>query len=670
MKKRFLHLFIFGLLFPFLQAQEVEETIKLLLEDYLSQNDEGAVDGELLYENLYNLYENPINLNAANSEDLSELLFLSPHQINALIDYRSKHGVFLSLYELQGIYGFEVTTVQQLLPFVCLIEQDDTRRRKLYLKSEVLTRTTTVLEDQLGYTRPDSLTHYTGGPYSALLKYKGSLGKSYSWHVTAEQDRGEPWFEHTKGPDFLSAGLQYEGDGVVRNVIVGDYRMCFGQGLAVNNNFGYGKSSQVLDVLQKGKTLRRFTSSSEFGIFRGVATNLRWHNIDFVVGVSSRHADASLDSMGGDVVIRSLPETGFHRTDSEADKFKAAQVNDVLAHISYTYHRLKIGASYVGEALDYTYMEEQRLDNLFTPSYKTYYNATIDYQWSLRGMTFFGEVATDKQQGLALIQGMSFYPSSRVGMSLLYRNFSKDYYALYGQAFAEGSHVNNEEGLYLGFNLLIANGWSLDTYFDYYHFPWLRYGVSRPTSGYDLLMQANYVPTRSTKMHWRLKYEEKEDNLSIDLPTNQIVNTQRLNWHYNFRTQINDYLWVQSRIAATQLLHGEKETGFLIYQDVTTRFFEQKLALTLRYALHSTPSYDSRVYAYESDVLYLSSTPAFYGKGTRTYLNASYALSEGITFYFKAAYSRRYDQDTMGSALDLIDTNHKTDIHLQLRIKL
>lgn len=665
-------LLIISLLFALslLRAQGVQDRVRMLVEDYISHNETANVDAELLFELLYELHEHPVNINTASYDDLSRLPFLSPHQINALLDYVQTHGDMMSVYELQAVYGFDRVTIENVLPFVVLSESNDIYKRSLYSNHEVLMRSVTVLENQLGYERPDSMNHYKGSPYSALLKYKGSLGKQFSWHVTGEQDRGEPWFEHAPVTDFFSAGVQYQGDGLVRNVIVGDYRMCFGQGLAVNNNFGYGKSSQVMDVTQKGAPLRRFTSSSEFGMFRGVATHFNIKGLDIIAGYSLRQADAALDSIAGKRVIRSFPQTGFHRTNSEIAKYRSAQVNDVIARLAYRIHNLNIGASFIAQQLSHQYLETPRWDNYFTPSYTEYYNTSIDYKWNFRGMMLFGEIATDQQQGLAFIQGVSLYPSSRVGVSLLYRNYGKDYYSLYGQAFGEGSRVSNEEGLYMGVNVLLSKSWTLNMYGDWYRFPWLRYGVARPATGYDVLVQPTYSPTKTTQMHWRIKYEEKEEAEQLNVPAYGLRNSQRLNARYHISSRLTDVFSIQSRLATTHVLHKNDERGFLIYQDLTAKLLDQKLAMTLRYALFNTTSYDSRIYTYESDVLYLSSTPAFYGNGSRTYLNASYKMNDTFTFYLKASFSKNYDDRDMGSGLDLIATDHKTDIHFQVRIKL
>src|SRR5690349_16578993 len=56
---------------------------------------------EELYENLVQLFSNPINLNKATAEDLRFIKILSEDQIKNLIGYRNDFGYLLSIYELQ-----------------------------------------------------------------------------------------------------------------------------------------------------------------------------------------------------------------------------------------------------------------------------------------------------------------------------------------------------------------------------------------------------------------------------------------------------------------------------------------------------------------------------------------------------------------------------------------
>lgn len=71
-----------------------------------------------LYENMAQLLANRINLNTAGGEELRFLNLLSESQIQSLIAYRTETGSLLSVYELQAIPGFDMTTIYKIISFV------------------------------------------------------------------------------------------------------------------------------------------------------------------------------------------------------------------------------------------------------------------------------------------------------------------------------------------------------------------------------------------------------------------------------------------------------------------------------------------------------------------------------------------------------------------------
>ena len=57
----------------------------------------------------------------------------------------------------------------------------------------------------------------------------------------------------------------------------------------------------------------------------------------------------------------------------------------------------------------------------------------------------------------------------------------------------------------------------------------------------------------------------------------------------------------------------------------------------LRIQYGETDGYNARVYAYENDVLYSYSIPAFSGKGYRYYMNLQWDLGKRASFWLKWA---------------------------------
>ena len=72
-------------------------------------------------------------------------------------------------------------------------------------------------------------------------------------------------------------------------------------------------------------------------------------------------------------------------------------------------------------------------------------------------------------------------------------------------------------------------------------------------------------------------------------------------------------------------------------------------------------------YAYENDVQYSFSIPAYYYQGSRVYATVCYKVLKNLDAWIRVArtiYDNRY---TVGSGLDEIASNHKTELKLQLK---
>ena len=108
----------------------------------------------------------------------------------------------------------------------------------------------------------------------------------------------------------------------------------------------------------------------------------------------------------------------------------------------------------------------------------------------------------------------------------------------------------------------------------------------------------------------------------------------------------------------------------MLYQDL--KFSPEKfpLSASFRTTWFNTDSYNSRIYAYENDVLYAFSIPAYFGKGWHNYINLKYELSEKLDVWFKIGHTIRSDSETISSGYNEIDGNRKTEVKFQLRLKI
>ena len=74
-----------------------------------------------------------------------------------------------------------------------------------------------------------------------------------------------------------------------------------------------------------------------------------------------------------------------------------------------------------------------------------------------------------------------------------------------------------------------------------------------------------------------------------------------------------------------------------------------------RLAWFKTDSYQSRIYAYENNVLYGYSFPSFMGEGWRTYLNLSWKPLNGLTCYLKGGFTVYPDREVIGSGVTKVE---------------
>jgi hypothetical protein len=300
-------------------------------------------------------------------------------------------------------------------------------------------------------------------------------------------------------------------------------------------------------------------------------------------------------------------------------------------------------------------------------------NLGLDYTLSLNRMIFFGEMGYSAfGQSIAALNGASFDLHEQVSLSVLHRFFDKRFYALYGNAFTEGSENNNEHGIYLGLEVRPFAHWRLSGYLDAYSFPWLTSRTSAPSSGYDYHLQAEYASHDRMKAYVRLRHKAKPvDGNTENANAARIETARTSHLRIHFTYPVAEGLTFQNRLEIShfQKGSGNREYGYLAYHDVLYKPPGFPLGFSFRYCMFDTDSYFSRIYSYEHDVLYAFSIPSFHDRGIRTYLNARWRIGRYLDLWFKYALTWFRNRETISSGLNEITGNKKSDLRLQLRVK-
>lgn len=665
----------------------IDQQTEQLIEDISEANDGADIDYSEISEELAFYLEQPMNLNTGNSDILKRVLLLSDFQIYKLKEYISNTGELVTLYELNNIDGFDLQTIFRILPYITVAPSANPYAIKIkdvlkYGRHQLFVRYQQVIEEQKGYSpATDSLltanpnARYLGGSQKIYTKYGFNYRNKIRFGITAEKDPGEEFFAGTQknGFDFYSAHLFFKDFGIVKALAIGDYQLQFGQGLTVWSGISMGKSAT--GSLQKNAIgLKPFTSADENNFMRGVATMIGYKKFKVTLFYSSHSKDANLgDTLSSEEnYITSIQETGYHRTPAEiADKHS---ITEQLygAHLDYKTELFKIGATFARSE------NSLELNKNLVP-YNQYefvglhnQNISVDYSWMFHGTSFFGEVAMSENGGIASINGVALHPDPLMNVSLVHRYYQRNYQGIQSTAFGENSKNANEQALYLGTNIILNSKITLDAYADIFAFPWLRYRVDAPSTGTEYLMQLNYTPSRNTQMYIRYRQTSKEINSTDDILLNRIVATEKSSFRYHITYKPLRNLTLKNRLEIATFKTGNNgvDFGYLAYQDAGYSFSKIPLTLSARFAVFNTDSYDARLYAFESDVLYAYSIPAYYYKGTRSYLLIKYKISKNIDFWFRISQTWYSENDVISSGLEEILGHNKTDIHAQIRLKL
>jgi len=680
------------------QAQEqqtIDAVVQQIVESLAESQSEDAPapDYQELYEALSYYWEHPLNINTATKDDFEKLLFLNAFQIQNLLKYRHLYGTIVSLYELQAVDGFDQTTIQHLLPFITLAKDSKNQpgthsfNRWKYAQHQIIAETHRVLQTQKGYLPQDSAyrashpnAHFLGNPYRYYVRYKGNLSHQWFWNITMEKDAGEPFFKtpNRSGFDYYSAHLFYRNNsGILRKVALGDYHLQFGQGLALWSSMSFGKSSMVLNTMKSAMGLKPYSSTDENRFFRGIATALNIGKSTLTVFYSNKKTDARiLDedtiSSSDEQWVSSLQNTGYHRTESEFAGKDALGMQVWGGHWSlHRFQHIKIGLTGVHYHFSMPLEKSEKPYRQYRFSGNDLTNLGVDYQYAIGDIYGFGEVARSDNGALAMLHGINFSLASNFMLSTLYRHYARNYQSIYTAPFGENALPENEQGFYLGFTSFPVKYWTVSAYADMFRFPWLRYGADAPSNGYDYLTMIDFQSAQDWSMHSKLRSKMTEKNNRLENnPVSEVVPvvTTKLRYHVDY--QANKNIILKSRVAWTFYQKQEiKKTGFLVYQDILYRPPESRLSLAFRMALFQTDGYDARLYAYENDVLYAFSVPAYFDTGKRTYILLKYDFSKNLSAWIRISAWFYDNKTTISSGLNEIDGHSKSTAKFQVRYK-
>ena len=630
-------------------------------------------------EELFELYAaQPIDLNDTVGEGLQQLFFVSPFQCAALRAYIEQYGALLSVDELMLVPGFDAPTVALLRPVVrpvILEAPPDLSWRQLWRKGyhHLLMGANGTVERARGYREEK----YEGSPYRLYWRYRYRAGNHVQLQLSADKDAGEALFagSQTQGFDHYGFHLMVNDMGRLRRLVVGDFNLQFGQGTTLWSGFAPYSTLGSLGY----RSARGITPASaflEYGYMTGIAATVTpVKPLEITLFYAYTPLDATMPAkLAGELrdglpLVQSIYLSGYHRTETEVAKRHQLDEQLYGAHIAYRCANLKVGLTgYHMELNKYIQPHAYRYNYYYFSGHENT-NLGVDAAYRHGNLLAFGEASLSQNKRMAALTGVDYLygPASRLGISV--HHYDAWYWNLHADALSMGGYTRNEEGVTLtAVNALPARLRAEST------LSWCRYPEMRSTAygashAFDFRTRLSRPITQSLSAAFLYRFKQQDANVKVEkeyllFPAQRYqcqldLRYDAVAWHYGLRMA-----WVGYR------LDDDRSHGLLVHGDVKWEPVTVPLSLSLRMSLFDVTDYDARIYVVENGVAFDNSGTFFNHRGIRCYVVLHYELSKWFSLAFKYSISRYLDDSLFGSDYEALNTNHRQQWRVQLRLKL
>ncbi|MEP7257672.1 MAG: hypothetical protein ABI687_04780, partial [Flavitalea sp.] len=432
-----------------------------------------------------------------------------------------------------------------------------------------------------------------------------------------------------------------------------------------------------MNIKRQGEVLKPYRSAGEYNFHRGIAATLGNDQWAITLFTSSRYLSANLsEAPGVGLVASSIQTSGLNRTENERSDKAALQVLTQGARFTIEKPGWRLAFNGVYSSFSIPIQKRDEPYNLYAIKGKQWMNGSMDYSYTFHNVHVFGEWAVDRNLDKAFINGFLTSIHRSVDIAFIHRFIGRGYQSFYGNAFTESTMPANEKGLYFGISLKPLISLTIGCYADIFEFPWLRYRVDAPSQGSQYLIQCTWKPSKKVEVYSRLRYESKEMNNPAPAGATVYLETiPGYNWRTHISVQASRSVQLKNRMEFCQILQPDlhpPQNGFLMFTDIYWKPVNMSFSGSFRLQYFETDGYDTRLYAYENDVLYSSSIPAYFDKGFRYYINGkiSFKLKNPGKMLIQAGIrvARTFYEDklSIGTGQDQIMGNKKSEIRAQV----
>ncbi|MFN5346845.1 MAG: hypothetical protein ACK5B3_06430, partial [Bacteroidota bacterium] len=212
-----------------------------------------------------------LKINFADRSVLLQSGLFSNTEVDSILNYRNRYGFFYSIEELQAIEVISISRLEilkSILSFELPTSFNDIANFKKMDGRIVARMAIPFLKNNKSEDE-----NYNGNNFREAIGLKLNLNEKINFVFNAEKDAGElfQFAKKVKGFDYNSAHLTLKNIRRFNRIVLGDYQIQLGQGLAIWQGMSLGKTSDIVTIRKQEAGIKDYNGMSEFGFFRGVA---------------------------------------------------------------------------------------------------------------------------------------------------------------------------------------------------------------------------------------------------------------------------------------------------------------------------------------------------------------------------------------------------------------
>ncbi len=590
-------------------------------------------------EYLWELKNNPLNLNRARVRDLLRLPFLTPQIAREIVRHRRRKGGFRSLEELKQLPGITEELYTALKPFITVQEPAPMFSATYRVQAGLTFPTPRGFERAL-YQDPLWLNQ----------RFYFRRGNTLQGGIIWDKDPGESNYF-----DFGSYHLSWQNLPHRFRLTVGDYYLLYGAGLVYWSPFGLPLYPELLPILRIPETiLRNNRSAAPTGFLRGINLSKAFGKAGIVrLFFSSRRLDATISST--DSTVSHLYLSGLHRTPGEKSKQNRLQ-ETILGGVL---------EGRLGKARLQGLFSRNRLRPALKGQPGAFSSSSVALQVPLGKLTYSAEWSLYNLRFPALTNQL-YLERSNFRYQFTFYYYHPDYFTLRGRALGSFSQTpTNKTGAAL---LVRYSPWKRTRFSAYLH----AYRPLRTPETPTTVLRDYYLSVTQTFAAQQLSLRFKQKDRSL----NEMLAGETEKHYYGlqltYRLKISPEVHLQSRLESrwvTPLPPAVRPYGFSLSHQLDWRV-RRTLRLLFRWTIFDVPDYEMRIYEFEPDLPGNFFLQLLNGRGYKFLVLCHWKANQQLQFHLKWQWRYYPDLTVLGSGLDLIKQNWVQQWRLSLIWKI